>query len=179
MDEIAQESVTLIAPEGSAAPLVGATGPILVAGTGTTAVPAMAAALTTRGLQTTSMVTGFGADESVISGAVSAARTASAVVLLTYDVFRDSGQKKLIRRLTTMGVPVIVVPVNGPYDAAWADGAAAVITSYGYTPTNLDAVAGALMGGQTPGVLPVTVPDTGAPPRAVLYPRGWGLSWTG
>ncbi len=53
MDRIALDSVTLIAPDGAVAPLSGTTGRILVAGTGSTAVPAMTAALSARGLQTT------------------------------------------------------------------------------------------------------------------------------
>jgi beta-N-acetylhexosaminidase len=76
-------------------------------------------------------------------------------------------------------VPVIVVPIDGPYDAAWAEGAAAVVTSYGYTPTNLQAVGRALTGTQPAGRLPVTVPEKGPAPRATLFPRGWGLTWPG
>ncbi len=177
MNRIARESVTLIAPKGADVPLRRTGGTILVAGTGSTAVPAMAAALGTRGMSTTTMVTGFGASAQTIGTAVTAARTSSAVVLLTYDVFGDGGQKRLIPALIATGVPVIVVPIDGPYDAAWADGAEAVVTSYGYTPTNLDAVAAALVGRATVGVLPVTVPAAGPKPRPVLYPRGWGLTW--
>ena len=178
MSRIALDSVTLISPTGAEVPLGRSTRSILVAGTGNTAVPAMAAALSTYGFSTTSLVTGFGATQSTIDKAVAAARDADAVVLLTYDVFGDDGQKRLIPAMIATGVPVTVVPVDGPYDAAWARRAAAVVTSYGYTPTNLQAVASVLVGRRPAGTLPVAIPAVTPRPRPVLYPRGWGLqSW--
>jgi beta-N-acetylhexosaminidase len=123
------------------------------------------------------MVTGFGATESLIAQAVAAARQNSAVVILTYDVFGDRGQQRLLQALIATGLPVTVVPVNGPYDAPFADGAAAVVTSYGYTATNLQAVVGVLVGRDPPGTLPVRVPPAGET-RRTLYPAGWGLSWS-
>ena len=175
MGQIALDSVTLISPKGADVPLRRTTRNVLVAGTGTTAVPAMASALETYGFTVTPLVTGFGATQETIDGALAAARQADAVVLLTYDVFGDAGQKRLIPALIDTGVPVTVVPVDGPYDAAWARRAAAVVTSYGYTPTNLQAVATVLLGRRPAGSLPVAIPAVVPPPRPVLYPRGWGL----
>jgi beta-N-acetylhexosaminidase len=177
MARIANESVTLIAPRGARVPLRPSTGSLLVAGTGNTAVPQMAAILQTYGFDTQTMVTGFGATESLIAQAVAAARQNSAVVILTYDVFGDRGQQRLLQALIATGLPVTVVPVNGPYDAPFADGAAAVVTSYGYTATNLQAVVGVLVGRDPPGTLPVRVPPAGET-RKTLYPAGWGLSWS-
>ncbi|MEZ5116540.1 MAG: glycoside hydrolase family 3 protein [Candidatus Nanopelagicales bacterium] len=178
MGRVALDSVTLIGPKGARVPLGPWVDDVLVAGTGTTAVPQMASTLSAMGFRTTSMVTGFGATAQTIAGAVAAARKADAVVLLTYDVFGDGGQKRLIPALIGTGVPVVVVPVDGPYDAAWASGAAAVVTSYGYTPTNLQAVASVLVGRTPTGRLPVAIRTKGLPPHRIQFPRGWGLAWS-
>ncbi|MBI1352592.1 MAG: glycoside hydrolase family 3 protein [Actinomycetales bacterium] len=177
MSRIANESATLISPRDARVPLR-PRGLILVAGPVASTVPQLADALDTLGFTTTTMVTGFGATTDTIDKAVASARSASLVVLQTYDVFGDSGQKALLPALIGTGVPVVVVPIDGPYDAAWASGAAAVVTTYGFTATNLQAVATALVGGITAGRLPVTVPAAGPRPRPVLFPRDWGLRWS-
>ncbi len=177
MARIAGDAATLIAPEGARVPLRPRTGTVLVAGPVASTVPQLAGMLTTLGFRTTTLVTGFGATQETVDGAVTAARAADAVVLQTYDVFGDSGQKRLLPALIATGTPVVVVPIDGPYDAAWADGASAVVTTYGFTATNLQAVATALVGARTAGRLPVTVPAAGPRPRPVLFPNGWGLTW--
>ena len=177
MARIARDAATLIAPEEARVPLRPRTRTVLVAGPVSSTVPQMAGMLTTLGFATTPLVTGFEATQETIDAAVTAARKADVVVLQTSDVFGDSGQKRLIPALIATGTPVIVVPVDGPYDAAWAEGASAIVTTYGFTTTNLQAVVQALVGARTTGNLPVTVPAAGPRPRPTLFPRGWGLTW--
>lgn len=174
MADAADAAITLLAPVP--VPLGPATGPVLVAGFGRTTVPAMAGLLSAYGLTVDQQVVGTHPTPAAVTAAVAAARRHAAVVLLTYNVNGDPGQQQLMRALIDTGVPVTVVMVGAPYDAAWADGAAAVLAAYAYTAPNLQAAARALLGRPTTGTLPVAVPAA-ADPTTVAFPRGWGATW--
>lgn len=110
---------------------------------------------------------------------MAAARGRDAVIVATYNVTAASSQRRLVAALVATGVPVVVVAVRNPYDAAHLDGSgvAAILATYSWTDVELRAAARVIAGGAEPeGALPVPV-QRADDPTQVLYPVGHGLSY--
>jgi beta-N-acetylhexosaminidase len=145
-------------------------------------VPALAGALTARGVSATALATNLPTD-AAIAQAVTAAGTADLTVVLTsraWDtVTADPGgrQQALVRALVATGRPVVVVAVRDPYDIAHLPGVATYLTTYSFTAVAMESLAKVLLGVTAPrGKLPVSIPVAGDP-ATVLYPFGHGLTW--
>jgi beta-N-acetylhexosaminidase len=147
--------------------------------TGTTGPPTtvLASALTGLGFTATALSTGTAPSAALIAKAVTAAGSADAVVVGTYNVTAGSAQQTLVRQLVATGKPVVAVAIRNPYDVAQLPTARAVLASYCWTDVELKAAARVLAGRVAPrGKLPVDVPRADDPAR-VLYPIGYGLSY--
>lgn len=122
------------------------------------------------------LATGADPDAATVTRAVSAARDAAVVVVLTNDLRGNPGQRDLVNRLLTTGKPVVAVAVREPYDAGYAD-APTWVTTYDWRAVSMRSLAKVLRGERAPsGKLPVDVPH-GQDPDTVLYPYGHGLTW--
>ncbi|HHY81377.1 MAG TPA: beta-N-acetylhexosaminidase [Clostridiales bacterium] len=82
-------------------------------------------------------------------------RDFDAAVLGLYNARFRPGQVQLLRRLETLGKPLIVVLLGAPYDAQLIKRADAVIAAYEYTPLSVKAVIKALKNNYFPGKTPV------------------------
>ncbi|MFF8383305.1 glycoside hydrolase family 3 protein [Streptomyces kanasensis] len=185
-DRIAGATTTLLANEGGLLPLNRLTHrDVLVVGadpaspSGTTGPPTatLAAALGELGFATTALSTGTAPTAARIEQAVAAAAGRDAVVVGTYNVSATSAQRTLVARLAATGVPVVVVAIRNPYDAAHLTGQRALLATYAWTDVELRAAARVIAGRVRPsGRLPVPVQRADDPSR-VLYPIGYGLSY--
>ncbi|OJV91630.1 MAG: hypothetical protein BGO39_20855 [Chloroflexi bacterium 54-19] len=96
------------------------------------------------------------------------AKKASQVVLITRDAYDNSEQLKLVQALLTLGPPLLVVAVRGPYDLLAFPKATGYLLSYSDTPASIRALVDALTGNiPINGKLPVSIPG--------LYEVGAGL----
>ncbi|WP_228974831.1 glycoside hydrolase family 3 protein [Streptomyces sp. DH12] len=185
-DRIAGATTTLLANDGGLLPLNRLTHrDVLVVGadpaspSGTTGPPTatLAAALGELGFTATALSTGTAPTPARIEQAVAAAAGRDAVVVGTYDVSAASAQRTLVARLAATGVPVVVVALRNPYDAAHLTGQRAFLAAYAWTDVELRAAARVIAGRVRPtGRLPVPVQRADDPSR-VLYPIGYGLSY--
>ncbi|MFF3202550.1 glycoside hydrolase family 3 protein [Streptomyces sp. NPDC002962] len=185
-DRIAERTTTLLVNEGGLLPLSPRTHPrLLVVGadpaspTGTTGPPTgvLAAALTALGFGATALATGMAPSAEAIAGAVTAAGTADAVVVATYNVTAADAQRSLVRQLAATGRPVVAVAVRNPYDVAQLPFARACLATYCWTDVELRAAARVIAGVAGPrGRLPVPVRRADDPTQ-VLYPIGHGLTY--
>ncbi|MGW7243116.1 glycoside hydrolase family 3 protein [Streptomyces sp. NPDC054804] len=185
-DRIAERTTTLLVNEGGLLPLSRRThGRVLVVGadpaspSGTTGPPTgvLAAALTELGFTATALATGTEPSAATIDKAVAAAQGVDAVVVGTYNVTADSGQRRLVEQLLATGRPVVAVAVRNPYDIAQLPTVRACLASYSWTDVELRAAARVIAGRVAPrGRLPVPVPRADDPTQ-VLYPIGHGLTY--
>ncbi|MGW7427388.1 glycoside hydrolase family 3 protein [Streptomyces sp. NPDC054813] len=185
-DRIAERTTTLLVNEGGLLPLSRRThGRVLVVGadpaspSGTTGPPTgvLAAALTELGFTATSLATGTEPSAATIDKAVAAAQGVDAVVVGTYNVTADSGQRRLVEQLLATGRPVVAVAVRNPYDIAQLPTVRACLASYSWTDVELRAAARVIAGRVAPrGRLPVPV-QRADDPAQVLYPIGHGLTY--
>ncbi|MEV7522113.1 glycoside hydrolase family 3 N-terminal domain-containing protein [Streptomyces sp. NPDC091371] len=170
-DAIAAGTTTLLAnPAGllpfdaGEAPELLVTGTDPVSPTGTTGPPTdvLARALTALGCRATAAPP---------ARAVAAAAGKSAVLVCTYNVPEgDSPQRTLIEDLRATGVPVVLLAVRNPYDAARLPVCSAELATYSWTDVEMRAAARVLTGAARPsGRLPVPVPGR--------YPLGHGLTY--
>jgi beta-N-acetylhexosaminidase len=139
----------------------------------------LAKALTELGFTATALSTGAGGNPSqaVIDQAVAAAADADAVLVGTYNVSASGTQPALVRALAATGVPVIVLAIRNPYDAAYVPEAKAVLAAYSWTDVELRAAVRVLTGHARPrGHLPVPVPRADDPSQE-LYGIGYGLTY--
>lgn len=177
MATAARESMTLVKNNGKTLPLSPKKAKkVLVTGYDATAVPALAADIGKHGSQPSTVVTGSNPSDSDITKAVSAAKSADATVVTTYNAWGDKGQQKLVNSLSKAGKPVVVVSLGGPYDIAYFDKAPVYLAAYDFQPESLDAAANTLYGTDPKGRLPVTVPTADNPKKA-LYKYGTGLHY--
>ncbi|MFH8439445.1 glycoside hydrolase family 3 protein [Streptomyces sp. NPDC018007] len=187
-DRIAERTTTLLDDPGSLLPLSRRTHrDLLVVGadpaspSGTTGPPTgtLAKAFGELGFIARALSTGTAPSQAKIDEAVAAARGRDAVIVATYNVTAASSQRRLVAALVATGVPVVVVAVRNPYDAAHLDGSgvAAILATYSWTDVELRAAARVIAGGAEPeGTLPVPV-QRADDPTQVLYPVGHGLSY--
>ncbi|MEH0578577.1 MULTISPECIES: glycoside hydrolase family 3 protein [Streptomyces] len=189
-DAMAERTTTLLANEGQVLPLSPRTHPrVLVVGadpaspTGTTGPPTgvLAAALTELGFTATALSTGTAPPPETIAQAVTAAGTADAVVVTTYNVTADGGQRTLVeqlaKHLAPTGRPLVAVSIRNPYDAARLPLVKAHLAAYSWTDVELRAAARVIAGTVAPrGKLPVPVRRADDPTQ-VLYPIGHGLTY--
>jgi beta-N-acetylhexosaminidase len=82
--------------------------------------------------------------------AANAARSASVIVLGTYDLPQQANDQSLARALVSTGKPVIGVSLRGPYDATTMPSIGTYLAVYGDRPVHLQAAAEALFGELTP-----------------------------
>ncbi|MCX4762311.1 glycoside hydrolase family 3 protein [Streptomyces sp. NBC_01275] len=185
-DRIADRTTTLLVNEGPVLPLSPRAHPrLLVVGadpaspSGTTGPPTgvLAAALTELGFTATALSTGLTPSAATIAQAVTAAGTADAVVVGTYNVTAASPQRTLVDQLAATGRPVIAVAIRNPYDVARLPSAKAHLATYSWTDVELRAAARVIAGAVAPhGKLPVPV-QRADDPTGVLYPIGHGLTY--
>ncbi|WP_309500550.1 glycoside hydrolase family 3 protein [Streptomyces shenzhenensis] len=185
-DRIAERTTTLLVNEGGLLPLSHRThGTVLVVGadpdspSGTTGPPTgvLAAALTELGFTATALPTGTAPSAATVDKAVSAARAADAVIVGTYNVTADGGQRRLVEQLVATGRPVVAVAMRNPYDIAQLPFVHACLATYSWTDVELRAAARVIAGRVAPrGRLPVPVQRADDPAR-VLYPIGHGLTY--
>jgi beta-N-acetylhexosaminidase len=105
--------------------------------------------------------------------AISAARSAGAVVLLTYDANVSAPQRQLLASLAALGAPLVAVSIDLPYDLAVTAAADAQVATYGAGGVSMRGLAAALGANRFEGRLPVNVPAVGA--GATGYEFGTGL----
>ncbi|MER6688062.1 glycoside hydrolase family 3 protein [Streptomyces minutiscleroticus] len=185
-DRIAGATTTLLVNKERTLPLSRRrTRRILVAGadpaspSGTTGPPTavLADALKELGFAVTVRSTGTAPTEAAISGAVTAAGDADAVVVATYNVTATSSQRTLVERLAATGRPVVALAVRNPYDVAHLPGVSAFLAAYSWTDVEVRAAARVIAGRADPrGRLPVPVRRADDPERE-LYPIGYGLRY--
>ncbi|WP_255949692.1 glycoside hydrolase family 3 protein [Streptomyces odontomachi] len=187
-DRIAEHTTTLLVNEERVLPLSRRTHrDVLVVGadpaspSGTTGPPTtvLANALTELGFTATALSTGASGNPSqaVIDEAVAAAADADAVLVGTYNVSASGTQRTLVQALAATGVPVVVLAIRNPYDAAYVPDAKAVLAAYSWTDVELRAAVRVLTGQARPrGHLPVAVPRADDASQE-LYAIGYGLSY--
>ncbi|MFF8959980.1 glycoside hydrolase family 3 protein [Streptomyces sp. NPDC014894] len=185
-DRIAERTTTLLVNEGGLLPLNRrAHKNLLIVGADEefpenpahSSVPTLAGALGELRFTTTELPTGLKPGAARIDEAVAAARGKDAIVVLTYDLAADDGQRTLVERLIATGVPVVHVAVRNPYDIARLGGVKASLATYCWTGVELRAAARVIAGRAEPrGELPVPVQRADDPGR-VLYPVGHGLRY--
>ncbi|WP_406861040.1 glycoside hydrolase family 3 protein [Streptomyces sp. HUAS MG47] len=186
-DRIAEETTTLLRNEGGLLPLDRRThSKVLVVGadpaspSGTTGPPTatLAGALAELGFTARALSTGITPTAAKIDEAVAAAAGQDVVVVGTYNVTAAGTQRTLVSRLVATGVPVVTVAIRNPYDVAQLAGQRATVATYSWTDVELRAAARVIAGAARPqGRLPVPVVRADDP-KTVLYPVGYGLSYT-
>ncbi|MFI6344043.1 glycoside hydrolase family 3 protein [Streptomyces sp. NPDC050560] len=187
-DLIAERTTTLLADDRRLLPLsrrahrrvlVVSADPAAPSGTGGPPSGVLAKELGGLGFSATSLSTGPSGTVTpeVSARALDAAARADAVLVGTYDVAEGDGQRELLQALAATGVPVVVLALRNPYDAAWVPQGAACLASYCWTDVELRAAVRVLAGRARPrGRLPVAVPSADDPAKE-LYAVGHGLSY--
>ncbi|MCX5201129.1 glycoside hydrolase family 3 protein [Streptomyces sp. NBC_00237] len=186
-DRIADATTTLLVNEGGLLPLsrrrhrrVLVVGVDPASPSGTTGPPTsvLAASLTQLGFTAMALSTGSAPSRAKIDEAVAAARAgADAVLIATRNVSATSAQRTLVAELVAVGVPVIALAVQNPYDVAHLTGLGvrAHLAAYSWTDVEMRAAARVLTGKVRPsGRLPVPV-QRADDPLKVLFPVGRGL----
>ncbi|MFE6098519.1 glycoside hydrolase family 3 protein [Streptomyces laurentii] len=186
-DRIAERTTTLLVNEGGFLPVSRRSHPkVLVVGadpaspSGTTGPPTatLAGALNELGFSARALSTGTAPTAAQIDAAVAAAAGRDLIVVGTYNLTATSPQRTLLDRLVATGVPVVTIAIRNPYDVAHTRGQRATLASYSWTDVELQAAVRVLAGRADPrGRLPVPV-QSAADPAKVLYPVGYGLSYT-
>jgi beta-N-acetylhexosaminidase len=168
--EITDRTVTVIRNDANTLPLRTKPASALVTGWGETATKTLAARLTARGTNTTTLTTGSAPTEAQIAAAVNATSNAEVVVVLTNSLSKQASQQTLLARLLATGKPVVAVAVQNPYDVG--HNAPTWLATYSYGAVSMESLAKVIYGEAAPqGKLPVAVPG---PTR---YPLGHGVSW--
>ena len=177
---VAESSITLLRNQGRVLPLARRSGSrVLVTGSGDDATALLARLLAQRGASSRALATGSEPGAATIAGAVAAARSSDAVVVLTRNAWTSGGaaQRRLVAGLAGAGRPVVAVAVRDPYDAAYLGGASACLATYGDRPASLEALGRVLYGEVAPaGRLPVTIPAAGGP-ATTAFQLGAGLGY--
>jgi beta-N-acetylhexosaminidase len=157
---LTQRSLTVL--RGSAA----VTGEVALVGALGRAGTPLAAGLFAADCKVTSVDCGLEPDAAQVEAAVAAAQASGQVVAVTSSAWRYPPQRVLLDALAAIGVPLTMVAVREPYDAALAPAEAGILLTYGDTAGAARAAADVLTGrGQAGGRLPVDIPgafDRGA-----------------
>jgi beta-N-acetylhexosaminidase len=165
-DEAAQAAVTLLAWCGSYFPGDGGRTVVIgLAGPGRDLADALPSAV--------AVPIDFNPTAGQRGAALHAARSASAVVYLSYDANASSAQRQLLSSLVALPAPVIAVSIDLTYDLSVTANAAAQLATYGAGTTSMRGLAAALAANRFMGRLPVAVP---AAAGGIAFSRGAGLS---
>ncbi|WP_233158299.1 glycoside hydrolase family 3 protein [Actinokineospora bangkokensis] len=181
IQRLTDKTTTVLRNDAGLLPLRAKPQKVLVAGIGDTVTPAnspanLAASIAARGVQATPLATGLKPNATTIAGAVSAAQSHDAVVVLTNNLAGNPDQRALLTALLGTGKPVIAVAAQVPYDAGFVD-APTWVATYSWRAVSLESLTKVLFGEVSPrGKLPVDVPD-GANPSVVRYAFDHGLTW--
>lgn len=174
---ITDRTVTAVANPGGALPTQVEGRSVLVTGAGVAPVGALGDRLAAQGAVSQVVETGLAPTAAKQAEAVAAASGKDLVVVLTNKAWANAGQQQLVSQLQATGVPVVVVAVRDPYDAAYVSPDLPFLATYSSTAVSMESVVRVLTGQVAPtGKLPVDVPVAGQPDQ-VLYPFGHGLGW--
>lgn len=174
---ITDRTVTAVANPGGALPTQVEGRSVLVTGAGVAPATALGDRLAAQGAVSQVVETGLAPTAAKQSEAVAAASGKDLVVVLTNKAWSNAGQQQLVSQLQATGVPVVVVAVRDPYDAAYVSPDLPFLATYSSTAVSMESVVRVLTGQVAPtGKLPVDVPVAGQPDQ-VLYPFGHGLGW--
>lgn len=172
----AERSITLLRNSAGVLPLEADSGKkVLVTGYGVSTTANLAAALGTKGVTTTRLVTGSAPDDTAIAGAVAAAEGADYVVDVSYNAWSSPQQRSLAEQLQASGTPVIVLAAGAPYELGFAPSTPTFLVTYGYQLPSLQAATDVMFGAQPQGHLPITIktPDG----SSVVARLGTGLRY--
>lgn len=174
---ITDRTVTAVANPGDALPTQVEGRSVLVTGAGVAPVGALGDRLAAQGAVSQVVETGLAPTAAKQAEAVAAASGKDLVVVLTNKAWANPGQQQLVSQLQATGVPVVLVAVRDPYDAAYVSPDLPFLATYSSTAVSMESVVRVLTGQVAPtGKLPVDVPVAGQPDQ-VLYPFGHGLGW--
>ncbi|QZY30692.1 glycoside hydrolase family 3 protein [Nocardioides coralli] len=154
---------------------------VLVTGWGVGTTQTIADKMAARGADTTVRQTGTAPSDAAIEAAVTEARAHDVTVVVSYRAWQDgyAQQRKLVRRLTETGKPVVAVAARDAYDIAHFPEVPSYVATYGWMGVSLESLVRVLYGEVDPtGRLPVTIP-TAEDPDTTLYPFGHGLGYGG
>lgn len=176
-DEIARRAVTVVHNDGDAL-TVTKDQDLLLVGSSRTKSDVFVSELEDRGFTVDSRYPANDKDDDAyatyIEDAVAQAADTDVIIVTTYNATSSPAQQKLIRAMVETGKPVVVVGMRNPYDVKVADGAAAVVNTYGWAPINFRALAEVITGEFAPtGTLPVSIKDQDG---TALYEIGHGVT---
>lgn len=178
IEQLTDRTTTVLRNDAGLLPLTNP-GKILVTGWDNPAFPGYPAepvAALAKQLGGTAVSTGASPTAAQISNAVSAAEQAGTVVVLTNGLRTSAAQQDLVHSLLATGRPVVVVTVQEPYDAGYAD-APTWVATYDWRDMTMKSLAKVLLGQISPqGRLPVSIP-AGDDASKIVYPFGTGLTW--
>ena len=176
---VTDRTTTLVTNDGTL-PVAPAGKKILVVGYDAATTGTLSTALTARGAQVTTIVTGTSPDATVRAAAVAAAAQHDLVVALTNNMHGASAAalnvRTLVAELGASGTDLVAAALRNPYDVAYGAGVEGWLATYSVKPVAIESLARTITGEVTPrGLLPVVVPAAGDGTTA--YPFGHGLSW--
>jgi len=176
---ITDRTTTLVTNDGTL-PVAPAGKKILVVGPDAVTTGTLAAALTARGAQVTTTVTGTSPDPTVRAAAVAAAANNDLVVALTNNLHAATvpaaNVRALVAELGAGGTDLVAAALRNPYDVAYGEGVESWLATYSVKPVAIESLARIITGEVTPtGKLPADVPAAG--PGTTAYPFGAGLTW--
>jgi beta-N-acetylhexosaminidase len=178
----AKRSITLLRNRGSVLPFkLGEGGRVLSTGWGQTSTGLIANEIASRDYTAQQLPTGSDPSDQKIAQVRSAAKKFDAVVVNTNNIWAPGadGQRKMIRELAELDVPVIVIALGTPYDFAYVRNVDAFLAAYDFQQVSVNAAVAALFGRINPqGRLPVTIPKEHHPDE-VFREFGYGLSYFG
>ena len=174
---ITDRSTTLVTNDGTL-PIAPKGKKVLVAGYDTATTGQLAAALTARGAQVTTMVTGASPDAATRAAAVAAAAQQDLAVVLTNNMSAATASaanvRSLVAELGAGGTHLVAAALRNPYDVAYGAGVESWLATYSTKPVAIESLARTIVGQSVPqALLPVDVPAAGAGTTA--YPFGAGL----
>ncbi|MBU3958434.1 MAG: beta-N-acetylhexosaminidase, partial [Candidatus Omnitrophica bacterium] len=80
------------------------------------------------------------------------------VIVCTYDAVHNPQQAKMVKKLQAKGEPLIVLAIRNPYDLNLFPEISTYLTTYDYSPTNLQVASEIITGKyEARGVLPITL----------------------
>ncbi|MEJ1088469.1 glycoside hydrolase family 3 N-terminal domain-containing protein [Microbacterium sp. Mu-80] len=176
-EKITDRTTTLVRNDDGTLPVAVDGRTVLVTGYGEVTGRTLAAELTARGAEVTTLPTGTAPSAALIDQASAAAAASDVTIVLTNGVTATSRQKDLVAALDAAETHLVVAGVRNPYDINQLPGVDNFIATYSYAAPALASLAKVITGEITPrGQLPVDI-RTGDDSGDILYPFGHGLGW--